>query len=63
MNITIEDNKVVVNLDEFEFPKFEKMFANLKLPKNIVVDFCEFGSMPPSAAKRRRLFSPTPTIR
>jgi len=29
VDVTIENNQVVVNLDETEFPKFEAMFANL----------------------------------
>lgn len=29
MHITIEQNQVIVNLDETEFPIFETMFANL----------------------------------
>jgi len=33
MNITIEDNKVIVNMDAEEFPEFQAMFANLKLDK------------------------------
>jgi len=33
MNITIEDNKVIDNLDAEELPKFQAMFANLKLDK------------------------------
>ncbi len=42
MHITIEQNKVIVNLDENEFPAFEAMFANLKLDKFVVCDFREF---------------------
>ena len=43
MNIVIENNKVIVNLDEFEFPKFETMFANLHLNKRLRCEFREFG--------------------
>ena len=43
MNITIEQNQVIVNLDEFEFPKFEAMFANLHLNKRLRCEFREFG--------------------
>jgi len=45
MNITIEDSKVIVNLDEFEFPKFEAMFNNLEDDKTVTVDFREFGGL------------------
>ena len=43
MNITIENNQVIINLDEFEFPKFETMFANLHLNKRLRCEFREFG--------------------
>jgi len=33
MHITIEQNKVIVNLDETGFSAFQAMFANLKLDK------------------------------
>ena len=42
MNITIEQNKIIVNLDETEFPKFQKMFANLQLMKSVRVEFRDF---------------------
>ncbi len=42
MEITIENNQVIINLDEFEFPKFETMFANLQLDKLISCEFREF---------------------
>jgi len=42
MNITIEDNKVVVNLDETEFPKFQAMFANLDRAMQCICEFREF---------------------
>ena len=42
MHITIEDNKVVVNLDAEEFPKFQAMFANLDRPVNCSCEFREF---------------------
>jgi len=53
MHITIEQNKVVVNLDEFEFPKFEKMFANLEQSKLAYCDFREFPDI--SGVKYREL--------
>jgi len=53
MHITIEQNKVVVNLDETEFPKFEKMFANLEQPKIAFCDFREFPDI--SGVKYREL--------
>ena len=43
MNITIEQNQVIVNLDEVEFPLFEAMFANLQLNKRVQCEFREFG--------------------
>jgi len=42
MHITIEQNKVIVNLDETEFPKFEAMFANLQGDKNVQCEFRRF---------------------
>ena len=45
MQITIEDNKVVVNLDETEFPIFQTMFANLQDKKSISLDFRKFPTM------------------
>ena len=42
MHITIEDNKVIVNLDETEFPKFEAMFNNLQLDKFVLCEFRDF---------------------
>jgi hypothetical protein len=42
MNITIEQNKVVVNLDPDEFKKFEKMFANLNVMKNVRIEMRDF---------------------
>jgi len=45
MHITIEDNKVIVNLDEFEFPKFQAMFANLEDRKSVECEFREFNSL------------------
>jgi hypothetical protein len=42
MNITIEQNKVVVNLDPDEFKKFEKMFANLNVMKNVSIEMRDF---------------------
>jgi len=38
MHITIENNKVVVNLDETEFPKFQAMFANLHPNKHVSME-------------------------
>ena len=49
MFITIEDNKVIVNLDETEFPKFEAMFANLEDKKSVECEFREFNSLSGSA--------------
>jgi hypothetical protein len=43
MHITIEDNKVIVNLDADEFPKFEAMFENLELNKVVRCDFRKFN--------------------
>jgi len=42
MHITIEDNKVVVNLDKDEFEKFEIMFANLDRPVQCACELREF---------------------
>jgi hypothetical protein len=42
LNITIENNRVVVNLDNEEFPKFQTMFANLQTMKTVTVEFREF---------------------
>jgi hypothetical protein len=42
MEITIEQNKVVVNLDPDEFKKFEKMFANLNVMKNVRIEMRDF---------------------
>ncbi len=42
MHITIENNKVIVNLDETEFPKFQAMFQNLDRPVNCACEFREF---------------------
>ncbi|MCD6502364.1 hypothetical protein J7L01_07150 [bacterium] len=42
INITIENNQVIVNLDEFEFPVFETMFNNLELDKFVQCDFRDF---------------------
>jgi hypothetical protein len=42
MNITIENNKVVVNLEPDEFAKFQAMFANLNAMKNVSVEYREF---------------------
>jgi len=42
MHITIEQNKVIVNLDEFEFPLFEAMFANLQPDKQVSLEFRRF---------------------
>jgi len=42
MHITIEQNRVVVNLDETEFPKFQAMFANLDRPVQCACEFREF---------------------
>ncbi len=42
MHITIEQNKVIVNLDENEFPAFEAMFRNLELDKFVQCDFRDF---------------------
>ena len=42
MHITIENNKIIVNLDETEFPIFEAMFANLQDKKSIILDFRRF---------------------
>ncbi len=42
MHITIEDNKVVVNLDEIEFPIFQTMFANLQPGKQVSCEFRKF---------------------
>ena len=42
MNITIEQNKVVVNLEPDEFAAFQKMFTNLQLMKTVSVEFREF---------------------
>jgi len=44
MNITIENNQIIVNLDEAEFIAFEVMFDNLHLIKQTSVEFREFGS-------------------
>ncbi len=43
MHITIEENKVVVNLDAEEFPKFQAMFQNLDRPVNCACEFREFS--------------------
>jgi hypothetical protein len=43
MHITIEDNKVVVNLDETEFPKFQAMFQNLDRRVQCTCEFRDFG--------------------
>ncbi|HDR91092.1 MAG TPA: hypothetical protein ENN75_02465, partial [candidate division Zixibacteria bacterium] len=45
MHITIENNTVVVNLDETEFPLFEAMFANLKLEKKVSVEMRKFPNI------------------
>ncbi len=42
MNITIENNKVIVNLDEVEFPLFEAMFENLDRRIQCSCKFREF---------------------
>lgn len=42
MNITIEQNKVIVNLDETEFPIFQTMFANLQAEKQVSLEFRKF---------------------
>ncbi len=42
MHITIENNTVIVNLDETEFPLFEAMFLNLKIPKQVSLEFRHF---------------------
>lgn len=42
MHITIEDNKVVVNLDETEFPLFKAMFENLDRRIQCSCEFREF---------------------
>ncbi len=42
MKITIEENKVIINLDEFEFPKFEAMFDNLHDKKQACVEYRDF---------------------
>ncbi|MGC9316092.1 MAG: hypothetical protein ACP5G4_10790 [bacterium] len=42
MHITIENNTVIVNLDEVEFPLFEAMFANLQIPKQVSLEFRHF---------------------
>ena len=44
MDVTIENNQVVVDLDETEFPLFEAMFNNLNLDKFVRCEFREFGS-------------------
>ena len=44
MNITIENNKVVVNLDNDEFPKFQTMFANLQAMKSVALELRNFPS-------------------
>jgi len=49
MEITIEQNKVVVNLDESEFPIFEAMFANLEDNKTVKCEFREFNGLSGSA--------------
>jgi len=43
MHITIEDNKVVVNLDAEEFAKFQAMFANLDRPVQCACELREFS--------------------
>jgi len=43
MKITIENNQVIVNLDEFEFPLFEAMFDNLELDKFVRCEFRDFS--------------------
>ena len=45
MHITIENNTVIVNLDEAEFPLFEAMFANLQLGKKVSVEFRKFPNI------------------
>ena len=45
MKITIENNKVIVNLDEFEFPVFEAMFNNLENGKNVECEFRDFNGL------------------
>ena len=42
MHITIEQNQVIVNLDETEFPIFETMFANLQGDKRVSLEFRKF---------------------
>ncbi|MCK5832278.1 hypothetical protein KAH81_01270 [bacterium] len=42
MNITAENNQVIVNLDEGEFPLFEAMFENLELDKFVLSEFRDF---------------------
>jgi len=43
MHITIEDNKVLVNLDAEEFAKFQAMFQNLDRPVQCECEFREFS--------------------
>ena len=43
MNITIEQNKVVVILTDEEFPIFEAMFNNLDAHKMVSAEFRDFG--------------------
>jgi len=43
MKITIENNQVIVNLDEFEFPLFEAMFENLELDKFVRCEYRDFS--------------------
>jgi len=42
MKITVENNQVIVNLDEFEFPLFEAMFQNLDRKLQCSCEFRDF---------------------
>ena len=42
MYITVENNQVIVNLDESEFPLFEAMFDNLDADKYVRCEYREF---------------------
>ena len=45
MQITIENNKVIVNLTDEEFTKFQAMFNNLKLDKRVSTEFRRFDNI------------------
>jgi len=51
MDITIENNKVIVNLDEAEVPAFQAMLARIQEDIGVAVEFREFGGADLSTTK------------